>query len=282
MILCVTLIFSFFFFLIIRRPPISTRTDTLFPYTTRFRSRLKDQYKEVSLTLASFRIQGFRKSLDELQKQEEMQHDELLRLQASGQQIEASMQEEKRLNLQKEKNLSVQQKATNEYIASIRQYESEKKLKNEQLKFRQEKESRLQAELSNDKLWLERSRENITRLETAKKTETEILTKLETGLSVLKERLEALQKEQRQGKSVLDEAESESRRIREETYQAEKEKDILKIQVQTLEQELQRNTSDAHEKEHELEGFARSEEHTSELQSLMRHSYAVFCLKKKK
>src|SRR3546814_8917335 len=30
-----------------------------------------------------------------------------------------------------------------------------------------------------------------------------------------------------------------------------------------------------------LEGFERSEEHTSELQSLMRISYAVFCLKKK-
>src|SRR3546814_21018167 len=28
----------FFFFLMIRRPPRSTRTDTLFPYTTRFRS----------------------------------------------------------------------------------------------------------------------------------------------------------------------------------------------------------------------------------------------------
>src|SRR3546814_8900622 len=31
-----------------------------------------------------------------------------------------------------------------------------------------------------------------------------------------------------------------------------------------------------------LEGARRSEEHTSELQSLMRISYAVFCLKKKK
>src|SRR3546814_18025735 len=31
----------------------------------------------------------------------------------------------------------------------------------------------------------------------------------------------------------------------------------------------------------ELGGLARSEEHTSELQSLMRISYAVFCLKKK-
>src|SRR3546814_18316716 len=29
----------FFFFLMIRRPPGSTRTDTLFPYTTLFRSR---------------------------------------------------------------------------------------------------------------------------------------------------------------------------------------------------------------------------------------------------
>src|SRR3546814_9682422 len=31
-----------FFFLMIRRPPRSTRTDTLFPYTTLFRSRLDD------------------------------------------------------------------------------------------------------------------------------------------------------------------------------------------------------------------------------------------------
>src|SRR3546814_7576796 len=31
-----------------------------------------------------------------------------------------------------------------------------------------------------------------------------------------------------------------------------------------------------------LDTVARSEEHTSELQSLMRNSYAVFCLKKKK
>src|SRR3546814_10588326 len=32
------LLFLFVFFLMIRRPPRSTRTDTLFPYTTLFRS----------------------------------------------------------------------------------------------------------------------------------------------------------------------------------------------------------------------------------------------------
>src|SRR3546814_11206780 len=35
---CFTLVLFVFFFLMIRRPPRSTRTDTLFPYTTLFRS----------------------------------------------------------------------------------------------------------------------------------------------------------------------------------------------------------------------------------------------------
>src|SRR3546814_14427776 len=34
----VLVFFMLFFFLMVRRPPISTRTDTLFPYTTLFRS----------------------------------------------------------------------------------------------------------------------------------------------------------------------------------------------------------------------------------------------------
>ncbi|QEC53290.1 condensin subunit Smc [Anseongella ginsenosidimutans] len=220
--------------------------------------RLKDQYKETSVALASFRIHAFRQSLEELQKQEQQQQDELLRLQTESQKLEAVLQEEKRLSLQKEKNLSVQQKATNEYVASIRQYESEKKLKNEQLKFRQEKESRLLAELSSDKLWMERSRENIIQLETGRETESNLLAAAEQQLSVLKARLEALREDHRESRIRLEEAGTEAKRLQEEAYQAEKEKDILTIQAQTLEQELQRTTSDAREKEDELQGFSAS------------------------
>src|SRR3546814_12725441 len=36
--ICHHIFLLFFFFLMIRRPPRSTRTDTLFPYTTLFRS----------------------------------------------------------------------------------------------------------------------------------------------------------------------------------------------------------------------------------------------------
>src|SRR3546814_12916110 len=39
----------FFFFLMIRRPPRSTRTDTLFPYTTLFRSIHRQRDRRVGV-----------------------------------------------------------------------------------------------------------------------------------------------------------------------------------------------------------------------------------------
>src|SRR3546814_18515612 len=36
---CSAVIVSYLFFLMLRRPPISTRNETLFPYTTLFRSK---------------------------------------------------------------------------------------------------------------------------------------------------------------------------------------------------------------------------------------------------
>src|SRR3546814_8401193 len=55
----------------------------------------------------------------------------------------------------------------------------------------------------------------------------------------------------------------------------------LSRRIQTLEHAVGRPLFDRHHHGLKLTE-ARSEEHTSELQSLMRNSYAVFCLKKKK
>src|SRR3546814_8474599 len=59
---------AFFFFLMIRRPPRSTRTDTLFPYTTLFRSLLANwakryaehhpEVRTVAYFLNSFKLLG--------------------------------------------------------------------------------------------------------------------------------------------------------------------------------------------------------------------------------
>src|SRR3546814_2302511 len=45
--------YCYFFFLMIRRPPRSTRTDTLFPYTTLFRSQASNPPLQMRMILIS-------------------------------------------------------------------------------------------------------------------------------------------------------------------------------------------------------------------------------------
>src|SRR3546814_21109089 len=69
----------FFFFLMIRRPPRSTRTDTLFPYTTLFRSYSQD-YKERLLAeyapIARLLVQLFETRFDPKRSETQRQDDE--------------------------------------------------------------------------------------------------------------------------------------------------------------------------------------------------------------
>src|SRR3546814_10505180 len=58
--------FLFFFFLMIRRPPRSTRTDTLFPYTTLFRSMAMSVPTAVSAAHASLSVMPARSDDDVL------------------------------------------------------------------------------------------------------------------------------------------------------------------------------------------------------------------------
>src|SRR3546814_12109718 len=66
----------FFFFLRIRRPPRSTRTDTLFPYTTLFRSeldRVNAELQKANVGLekeVELRTGDLRKALEDLQMQQ--------------------------------------------------------------------------------------------------------------------------------------------------------------------------------------------------------------------
>src|SRR3546814_11484440 len=51
MIMCLCPSSSLFFFLMYLRPPRSTRTDTRFPYTTRFRSRIEERIDDLGAQL---------------------------------------------------------------------------------------------------------------------------------------------------------------------------------------------------------------------------------------
>src|SRR6201996_4326376 len=135
--------------------------------------RIRDQYKSLSIILASFRLASFSESLISIEEKEQSQKAETGGLAAQIDKLEAELEKQKLDSINKEKNLAIQQKATNEHVAKIRAYESEKKLKNEQLKFQQDRETRLSEELERDRNQLNHVLYNIKRLNEEKAQEEE-------------------------------------------------------------------------------------------------------------
>ncbi|MEB0262478.1 MULTISPECIES: chromosome segregation protein SMC [unclassified Mucilaginibacter] len=217
--------------------------------------KLRDQYKSLSISLASFRIANFSKSLAEIEEKEQIQREQKLGIATQIDKLEATLQQNKLDSLTKEKNLSAQQKASNEFTARIRAYESERRVKNEQLKNQQDKESRLKEELERDNNQFKHVQYNIKRLNEEKLQEDENLQTITSRVAELKEAVDELRAQQAEARNELNELNSINGRLQNQVYKAEKDIDILNIQQQALEQESQRNMEDTTNKEAELSHF---------------------------
>ncbi|MCS6833984.1 MAG: AAA family ATPase, partial [Flammeovirgaceae bacterium] len=96
--------------------------------------KTKELYKKASLSLARRSVVEWLDRLAELQRRIEQETD--LREQCVAQlaTLEANLEDEKRVLIEKEKLLASRQKALNEQVHRIRQYESDKKIRHERLK----------------------------------------------------------------------------------------------------------------------------------------------------
>lgn len=217
--------------------------------------RLKEQYQALSVKLAAFRISSFRDSLEALEEQEQKHRLEKEGLTTEIDRLEAALQQFKAENITREKNLSTQQKASNEFTAKIRAYESEKKIKNEQLRFLQDKEKRLTEELDRDKNQLNHVLYNIKRLNEEHLSENEKLQSLGATLNDRKEELDELRLQQQSAKTAVDHFVKQNNELQNHVYKLEKDLTVLNIQKDALLQESRRNIADTESKETELSEF---------------------------
>ncbi len=239
--------------------------------------RLKDQYKTLSLSLASYRIIGFRESLTKLEDKEQQHSLESSGINTEISNLEAFLQKLKLENLNLEKNLSIQQKATNEFIAKIRSYESDKKLKNEQLRFLEDKKTRTSDELEKDQNQLNHVFYNQKRLNEEHLQESEILVKIRISTENQLQGINELRLEQQKSKLALDTISIDNNELQNQVYKLEKEIAILNIQKEALHQESSRNMADTESKESELNEFNKV---ITELKDRLKNKQKEFTLNK--
>lgn len=217
--------------------------------------RLKDEYKTRSIALATYRIGHFSESLAALDAQELNHRTEQARISTEIAKLEALIQQLKQESLVKEKNLASQQRTTNEYVAKIRAYESDKKVKNEQLRNLQDKEARISGELTQDRQQLNHVLYNIKRLNEEHLEAQQKLDGIAATLEQHRAEVDELRGQQHAAKQKLDSATHQHTDQQNEIYKLEKEIAVLRIQHDALEQESLRNVTDTESKAAELDQF---------------------------
>lgn len=219
--------------------------------------KIKEDYKEKSIHLARVVVNKQKDKFSVLNKQAEAENDRKTKLTAEIAEKEALIEKSKSELILKEKTLSSRQKAINEFVSKIRQYESDKQIKNERLRSLNDRILNLKDQIDQDKKSNERARFSIQSLETERESAHAILKEITDKLDALKSEFEAQKAATYTLQGESDALRQVHRAKQEESFQLNKDLEIREIQISSFTQELERTTTDTHQQSTSLAEFEK-------------------------
>ncbi len=216
---------------------------------------IKAEYRVASINLAKKSIEKYTKSLVETHSKIQKESDRKLQYQTQIADSEALLSQLKADLILKEKLLASRQKTLNEHVNKIRQFESEKKIKYERLKFLEDRSQQLREQIDADRKSNDRAGFSIRSLQQEKESAEKMLAEKELIVSELREAYDSqklIQTEKQQSQKELSQS---FEKLKEKVYQLTKEVEIKQIQLSTLKQELERTSSDDSNQEASLVDF---------------------------
>ena len=148
--------------------------------------RIKEEYKQKSIHLAKVVVNKQKEKFNTVTAEIAAENDRKVALASDIAEKEAAIEKAKAELIIKEKTLSSRQKAINEFVSKIRHYESEKQIKNERLKYLNDRANGLREQIEQDRKSNERARFSIQSLENEKEAAEQILRDISQKLEHLK------------------------------------------------------------------------------------------------
>ncbi len=216
---------------------------------------IKEDYKVFSVELAKKTVHDQKEKLDSLRKQFDASNDKKTNLNKLLSEKEALIQKAKTDLVELEKLLAARQKALNDHVHNIRSYESEKKIKNERLRFLNDRSDNLKEIIEQDRKSSERASFSISSLNKERITSEKILSELSKKLEKLKLDYEQEKEKNQVLKNQGEELNQKFIDKKEHVYQLSKSLEIKNIQLSTLKQELEKATSDSTSHTENIQSF---------------------------
>jgi chromosome segregation protein len=205
--------------------------------------KLKEEYKHWSIELARRTVARQRDLFLSMTGRLDDETVRKTQLQAKLAAHETALEGEKEALFGREKLMASRQKSLNESINAIRQYESERRIKNERLRLLDDKVNSLKTQLATDQAQQENAAAHIERIGDEREA-------ARTGLEELRESLAARQEAYAEQKEVAGELQREINRLnaahrggQNEVFGLRKTLEINQVQLSTLKQELEKAAS---------------------------------------
>lgn len=219
--------------------------------------KIKDEYKTLSVDLARSTVSNQKQIFDSINKQIEAESDRKLSVSKQVKEKDAEIEKLKSEMLTREKLLSTRQKALNEFVNKIRQYESDKKVKNERLRFLNDKSDSLRDQIDQDKKSNERARFSIDSLVAEKNSAEKMFLEIQAKLDKSKTEKEEQEVHTTQIRQEAEAIRDLHKSKQEEAYQYSKSLEINQIQLSALKQQLEKAASNTSEQSASLHEFEK-------------------------
>ncbi|AFL85426.1 chromosome segregation protein SMC [Belliella baltica DSM 15883] len=216
---------------------------------------IKQEYKEASINLAKKSVANNSEALIQLNNKIEAENDNKVMVNAKIAEKEAFLEFSKADLIQKEKLLSSRQKTLNDHVNKIRQFESDKKIKNERLRFLEDRAQKLREQIDSDRKSNDRAGFSIRSLEQELDSANKMLSEKEIIVEQLREAYDNQKSSQTTIQEKQKEISKEFTLKKDIVYQISKDKEIKQIQLSTLKQELEKTATDDNSQEANLADF---------------------------
>ncbi len=216
---------------------------------------IKEEYKQSSIAYSQLAVKTQQEVFDNITSQvtKEEDHKNQLNTKLAGK--EALLETVKADLIKKEQLLSVRQKALNEHVNKIRQYEGEKKIKSERKRFLDDRIEKLKEQLAQDKQSNERASFSIQSLQKEKTEAEKELKEIKLSLDNLFNEYQSQKEKTEAAQDELNKSNSEFLSKRETVFQHHKDLEVKEIQIQTLQRELDKTSVDSSSHSSSLEEF---------------------------
>ncbi len=204
--------------------------------------QLKEQYKEISVDLATIKLSSYKDRYAEVNKQMEEGDDYLRQIEVEISQIEAKLEEEKKGNLDKEKMLSEAQKLVNDLVGDIRTKENDKRMLGQKLNFIEQNKVKLSEQIAAATGRIVQLEEDIEEYRGRLNEDKRLEVDFEDELVAAEKSLADIRASHGTLKAELEVILEEQQRLEREVFELEKTKAINHNQIENLTKEIEETT----------------------------------------